>query len=498
MVDLELLQNQFSVRDLSPGTIHDGCMNQKLFSGLTAALLVSTLGAAPSGYADPSKTVGEQSGVASANSNGSTVDSTASIGSFAHPTGRAEANSAEPPTVAPSDSGHRSAQSGIARANRLATSDGTTDQKVSSPTEAQPSALTSASTQAAPSLTPSQPAGVQPAEVVKVGAYQSQAALRVDTVATIQPHALRGRQAATLYVRNIPVLTFLGSSMDAAAAVTPNAASAAQASIPTDALSGVQASTEVKIASVQSANIQSANSQAAALQSIPTEQRPDKLILPETAVAESSSTDSRDPVWRATTTAARLNQLYRDNVDASGIQITWDNDRRKYVVKAKEVEIIALDADTVLPDTVSSDAGDLLQATNRIRRQMGNASPLSSIEGDPNGFNQVSVGPVSLRISGYASWYGPGFEGAYSASGERFNSEALTAAHPSLPFGTQIRVTNMDNGESVVVRVNDRGPYAGDRVIDLSAGAARVIGLIQSGVAPVSLEVLAATRSASN
>ena len=493
MVDLELLQSQFSVRDLSPGTIHDGCMNQKLFSGLTAALLVSTLGAAPSGYADPSKTVGEQSGVASANSSGSTVDSTASIGSFAHPTGRAEAISAEPPTVAPSDSGHRSDQSGIARANRLATSDGATDQKVSSPTEAQPSALTSASTQAAPSLTPPQPAGVQPAEVVKVGAYQSQAALRVDTVATIQPHALRGRQAATLYVRNIPVLTFLGDSMDAAAAVTPNAASAAQASIPIDAPSGIQVSTEVKIASVQSAN-----SQAAALQSIPTEQRPDKLILPETAVAESSSTDSRDPVWRATTTAARLNQLYRDNVDASDIQITWDNDRRKYVVKAKEVEIIALDADTVLPDTVSSDAGDLLQATNRIRRQMGNASPLSSIEGDPNGFNQVSVGPVSLRISGYASWYGPGFDGAYSASGERFNSEALTAAHPSLPFGTQIRVTNMDNGESVVVRVNDRGPYAGDRVIDLSAGAARVIGLIQSGVAPVSLEVLAATRSASN
>jgi len=493
MVDLELLQNQFSVRDLSPGTIHDGCMNQKLLSGLTAALLVSAFGTVPSSYADPSKTVGEQSGVASANSNGSTVDSTASLDLATHPTSQAGAVSAELPTVAPSDSGHQSNQSGIARANQLATSDGATDQKVSSPTEIQPSALTSASTQAAPSLIPSQPTGVQPAEVVKVGAYQSQAALRVDTVATIQPHALRGRQAATLYVRNIPVLTFLGASLDAASnAVTPNAATIPP-SIPTDAPSGVQASTEVKIASVQSVN-----SQAAAMQSIPAGQRPDKLILPETAVADSSSADSRDPVWRATTTAARLNQLYRDKVDASDIRITWDNDRRKYLVMAKEVEIIALDADTVLPDTVSSDAGDLLQATNRIRRQMGNASPLSRIEGDPNGFNQVSVGPVSLRISGYASWYGPGFDGSYSASGERFNSEALTAAHPSLPFGTQIRVTNMDNGESVIVRVTDRGPYSGDRVIDLSAGAARVIGLIQSGVAPVSLEVLAATRSASN
>ncbi|MFM7427285.1 MAG: septal ring lytic transglycosylase RlpA family protein, partial [Elainella sp.] len=105
---------------------------------------------------------------------------------------------------------------------------------------------------------------------------------------------------------------------------------------------------------------------------------------------------------------------------------------------------------------------------------------------------------VSLRISGYASWYGPGFDGNYSASGEVFNQNALTAAHPSLPFGTQVRVTNVDNGESVVVRINDRGPYAHNRVIDLSAGAARVIGLIQSGVAPVSLEVLNSAQASSN
>ncbi len=304
-------------------------------------------------------------------------------------------------------------------------------------------------------------------------------------MATIQPHVLQGRQAATLYIRNIPVLSFLGAN--AAAADAPSALSSSVEAQPAD-----QAGAEVKVASVQSSSNQASN-QAAALESLPIEQRPDRPILPETSVA-----DSRDPVWRATTTAARLNQLYRDSVDSSEIKITWDSDRRKYIVKAKDAEIIALDADTVLPDTVSSDAGDLLQATNRIRRQMGNASPLSSIEGDPNGFNQVNIGPVSLRVSGYASWYGPGFDGAYSASGERFNQEALTAAHPSLPFGTQIRVTNMDNGNSVVVRVNDRGPYAHGRVIDLSAGAARVIGLIQAGVAPVSLEVLGAAQASSH
>ncbi|MDC0833640.1 Rare lipoprotein A precursor [Geitlerinema sp. FC II] len=91
---------------------------------------------------------------------------------------------------------------------------------------------------------------------------------------------------------------------------------------------------------------------------------------------------------------------------------------------------------------------------------------------------------------GMASWYGPGFEGNLTANGEIFNSSAITAAHPELPFGTQVRVTNLDNGRSLVVRVNDRGPYAYGRVIDLSAGAAERLGLIASGVAPVRLEVV--------
>jgi rare lipoprotein A len=96
-----------------------------------------------------------------------------------------------------------------------------------------------------------------------------------------------------------------------------------------------------------------------------------------------------------------------------------------------------------------------------------------------------------------ASWYGPGFDGNYSASGEVFNQNAMTAAHRTLPFGTQVRVTNMDNGLSVVVRINDRGPFHGDRVIDVSTAAAEAIGLVNSGVAPVSLEVLGTAQSAS-
>jgi rare lipoprotein A len=94
------------------------------------------------------------------------------------------------------------------------------------------------------------------------------------------------------------------------------------------------------------------------------------------------------------------------------------------------------------------------------------------------------------RMRGRASWYGYRFHGRTTASGERFNAGAYTAAHRSLPFGTRVRVTNLRNGQSVVVRINDRGPYVGGRVIDLSKAAARAIGMVYSGTAPVRMEVI--------
>lgn len=100
-------------------------------------------------------------------------------------------------------------------------------------------------------------------------------------------------------------------------------------------------------------------------------------------------------------------------------------------------------------------------------------------------------------MNGMASWYGPGFHGNRSASGERYNQNALTAAHRSLPFGTKVRVTNVRNGRSVVVRINDRGPHIRGRIIDLSAAAARIVGVMQSGVAPVRVEVLGNQRAVS-
>jgi rare lipoprotein A len=93
-------------------------------------------------------------------------------------------------------------------------------------------------------------------------------------------------------------------------------------------------------------------------------------------------------------------------------------------------------------------------------------------------------------IQGQASWYGPGFYGNRTASGEVLRRGTLTAAHRTLPFGTKVRVTNLRNGRSTVVRINDRGPFHGNRVIDLAHGAASEVGLTASGVAQVKLEVL--------
>jgi len=102
--------------------------------------------------------------------------------------------------------------------------------------------------------------------------------------------------------------------------------------------------------------------------------------------------------------------------------------------------------------------------------------------------------PFAVRSvsTGEASWYGPGFYGNRTANGELFRPGTLTAAHRTLPFGTKVRVTNLWNGRSAIVRINDRGPFHGRRVIDLAHGAASQLGLISSGIAQVKLEVLQA------
>lgn len=329
-------------------------------------------------------------------------------------------------------------------------------------------------------------------EVEKVGEQQVKPSnVSPKTIAKVYSHNVSGRKAATLYVRNIPVLTFIGeevsatetsSKMGTQAAEQPSRVSSAQ----TKALRSEAASESSSSSLLESSNVLAQSSST-------------PFTLNSVDVGASEKVSESDPVWKATTVAAKLNQLYSENTDSESITVSWDNNASgaggdRYLIRANKIEIAAIDRATILPDTTNNLEQDALQATNRLRRLMGtgNTAPLQEVAGKPGFSQHISLGSVLQRsLTGFASWYGPGFHGNRSASGEVFNQYAMTAAHRTLPFGTRVVVTNLDNGQSVVVRINDRGPYHGNRIIDLSAAAARVLGLMQSGVAPVRIEVLA-------
>jgi len=102
----------------------------------------------------------------------------------------------------------------------------------------------------------------------------------------------------------------------------------------------------------------------------------------------------------------------------------------------------------------------------------------------------TALAPLAFAEEGLASWYGGRFHGRLTSSGEVFDTNDMTAAHKSLPFGTMVRVTNQENGKTAVVKINDRGPFVEGRIIDLSRAAAVELGMIDSGVAHVSLQIL--------
>lgn len=104
-------------------------------------------------------------------------------------------------------------------------------------------------------------------------------------------------------------------------------------------------------------------------------------------------------------------------------------------------------------------------------------------------YGQPKAKPEAYTQRGSASWYGAEFDGKKTASGERYDMDDMTAAHRKLPLGTKVEVTNLDNGKSVEVEVNDRGPYAKGRIIDLSKAAAKKLGMTKDGTAPVKIEV---------
>jgi rare lipoprotein A len=283
----------------------------------------------------------------------------------------------------------------------------------------------------------------------------------LDSDILVHSHALDGRQAATLYVRNIPVLTFIGTEVDSLSRTGDAVAIASSAPAA------------LEVSATAPADSSAADSSTA-----------------DSSAADSSTDEAleADPVLRATSLG---NQLDSATMDATDISVRWNEQTEGYTVTLADADLISLDNRTILADTTNDPAEDALQVTNRLRRLIGSAEPISEIEGLPEPPAPAqTVAIVSTNVGG-ASWYGPGFDGRLSASGEVFNQNALTAAHRTLPFGTRVMVTNLNNGRQVTVRINDRGPYSGGRIIDLSAGAAAEIGLINSGVATVQLDVLA-------
>lgn len=292
--------------------------------------------------------------------------------------------------------------------------------------------------------------------VVKVGEYKSPVQNRVDgqVSARIHPHQQVGsnRQAATIYIQNLPVLTFLSAKNRV-----------------TSKTESINNQTKVKVATTET-----------------------KVVNKENNLQSSDT-----PVWRATRVAAKLNQINLASLDAQEIAVSWKSSDR-YGITVNGEELVEINTETLLPDTTKDPALDALQVTNRLRRLLGNAPPLKVIAGLPEApkpqivkqAQQVVAQAVKVGSRGMASWYGPGFNGRRSANGERYNQNGLTAAHRSLPFGTKVKVTNVRTGRSVVVRITDRGPHVRGRIIDLSAAAARIVGVMQSGVAPVQVEVL--------
>ncbi len=323
-------------------------------------------------------------------------------------------------------------------------------------------------------------------DVVKVGEYQSTAGKQtLDAVITeIHPHNIGGRKAATLFIKNIPVLTFLSS-------------------VSNTNLESKKVGVIGNSGGIQSYALIASNS----LKPVGTGNLTD--------VSDQISVDN-DPVQIAGVIAAKINQLNRENVDGSKITVSWkagekstanqapnksvplQQDGDRYIIKINGEELVEINQATRLAGTTNNLAQDALQVTNRLRRLLGNASPLKEIANLPVRLpvsmpklpQELSIGPVRISFRGMASYYGYDGCGNSTASGQRFNPEGMTAAHRSLPFGTKVRVTNTHNGRSVVVRINDRGPYVRGRVIDLSAGAARILGMMGSGVAAVHIEVL--------
>lgn len=160
-------------------------------------------------------------------------------------------------------------------------------------------------------------------------------------------------------------------------------------------------------------------------------------------------------------------------------------DNRESVVSAEAAPLLARVTQAALQQS-SPDLPPLQHSSQFLLDATGN---LAYVDRSDHSDNEPAREEIVYQ-AGEASWYGPGFDGNYTANGEIFNQYGISAAHPSLPFNTIVRVTNVDNGRSLNVRINDRGPFAGHRILDLSRGAAEELGVVSSGVAYVEISIV--------
>jgi rare lipoprotein A len=156
---------------------------------------------------------------------------------------------------------------------------------------------------------------------------------------------------------------------------------------------------------------------------------------------------------------------------------------------AKKTPVIEIMLFSLLAQSCTTISG-LSERSDQLSNDAPSAGAVQKVSVEPESQKPPPKRRVKHALNGTASWYGPGFHGKKTASGEIYDQTKLTAAHKTLPLGTKARVTNLENGNAVEVEINDRGPFVKGRIIDLSRAAAGILGLVEDGVAPVKVEVI--------
>ena len=129
-------------------------------------------------------------------------------------------------------------------------------------------------------------------------------------------------------------------------------------------------------------------------------------------------------------------------------------------------------------------------SSNFVKQDIAKSSKTSSRKQKPSKKNKAKFNKSKMLYKGISSYYGPKFHGKLTANGEIFDMYGVTAAHKEFPFNTITRITNEKNGKSLIIRINDRGPYIDGRILDCSFGAAKKLGFVTDGTAPVKIEII--------